>query len=249
MILPPLLANMTAFTAAYAQSDFFGRVILLSLIGISLISWVFLIQKVYLARKVKALSIAFEETFEKNRDQLFQLDTRELSEGRSSLIPHPFAKIFEELKGKATDIINKNVFFAKERGSPTSAYLSPSDLEVLEAHLLTVISSQKKLLEKNLFILSTIVTLGPFLGLLGTVWGILVTFAELHLGGSVGSNAAVLGGISTALATTVLGLIIAIPALISYNYLKSALGAYASDMEDFCYRLLSSVELQYRRVE
>ena len=57
---------------------------------------------------------------------------------------------------------------------------------------------------------------------------------------------AVLGGISTALVTTVLGLIIAIPALVSYNYLKSTIGNYASDMEDFLYSLLSAIELQYR---
>ncbi|MGE3535379.1 MAG: MotA/TolQ/ExbB proton channel family protein, partial [Parachlamydiales bacterium] len=128
-------------------------------------------------------------------------------------------------------------------------YLSPTDLEILETHVLTTVSAQKKGLEKNLYILSTIVTLAPFLGLLGTVWGILVTFSELHSGGSVGSNMAVLGGISTALATTVLGLIIAIPALVSYNYLKSALGNYSSDMEDFLYRLLSAIELQYRKVD
>lgn len=249
-ISPVMIAHMTAFTTAYAQSDFFGKLILLSLIGLSLVSWVFLLQRIYLTRKVKELSHVFEKKLKSHEDELFSFNAGELLKGGALLaIPHPFVTIFEELKTKATDILNKNVFFASKERSGVSAYLSAQDLEVLESHVLTVISSQKKQLEKNLFVLSTIVTLGPFLGLLGTVWGILVTFAEMNSGGSIGSNAAVLGGISTALATTVLGLVIAIPALVSYNYLKSTLSAYASEMEDFCYGLLSSLELQYRKVD
>jgi biopolymer transport protein TolQ len=104
-------------------------------------------------------------------------------------------------------------------------------------------------LEKDLFILSTSVTLAPFLGLLGTVWGILVTFSELQAGSSAGSNTAIIGGLSTALSTTVLGLVIAIPALIAYNYLKNNLRMFTSDMEDFLHNLISTLELQYRKVD
>jgi biopolymer transport protein TolQ len=111
------------------------------------------------------------------------------------------------------------------------------------------ISAQNKALEKNLFMLSTIVALAPFLGLLGTVWGILVMFSGLHDGGGIGSNTSILGGLSTALATTVLGLIIAIPALVAYNYLKNHLRNYATDMDDFLTNLISQIELQYRKVE
>ena len=87
------------------------------------------------------------------------------------------------------------------------------------------------------------------MGLLGTVWGILVTFAGLHDGAGMGSNSSVLGGISTALATTVLGLVIAIPALIAYNYLKTSVRTYSADMDDFSTQLLTNIELQYRKVE
>jgi len=102
-------------------------------------------------------------------------------------------------------------------------------------------------LEKNLFVLSTIVTLGPFLGLLGTVWGILLTFSELHSRGISSSNAAMLAGLSMALATTVIGLVVAIPAVIGYNYIKNAGREYLREMEDFSQVLLSTLELQYRK--
>ena len=125
--------------------------------------------------------------------------------------------------------------------------LSFADIGLMEGYLGNVISHHKKELEKNLFILSTTFALSPFLGLLGTMWGILLTFSELqHSMGS--TNEAVLAGLSLALTTTVLGLIGAIPALIAYNYLKSRIGDFEIEMEGFSHEILSAVELNYRQV-
>lgn len=245
------LASMGAFVTAYAQSDFLGKLIILGLISLSIICWVILIQKIYVTRQVEQISQAFGRAFLLNKEKLLHLELDELPKHKNSAIPHPYAEIFRDLKTKTVEILNKNLYFSTQQSGKEQGhvYLSPSDLEIVESHVLSTISAQIKRLEKNLFILSTIVTLAPFLGLLGTVWGILITFSELSGGGSAGSNMAVLGGLSTALATTVLGLIIAIPALISYNYLKNSLKNYASDMEEFLYSLLSSVELQYRKAD
>ncbi len=245
------LASLGALGSSYAQSDFFGKCIILSLLGLSALCWIVLIYKVWMTRNVRTVSSAFQSAFENQRDQLLQLDIDHLPRPQNSRIPHPYGQIFQELKGKTIEILNKNHYFISQNApnEHSKVYLSSTDLEILETHVLTTISTQKKFLEKNLFVLSTIYTLAPFLGLLGTVWGILVTFSELNAGGAVGSNTAILGGISTALVTTVLGLVIAIPALIAYNYLKSAVGNYTSDMEDFLYRLLSAIELQYRKVD
>jgi len=125
--------------------------------------------------------------------------------------------------------------------------LSSSDVDYIESHLMMTISLQKKRLEKNLFILSTIVGLAPLLGLLGTVWGILITFASLQ--GQSGTNQMVLGGISLALTTTVMGLLSAIPAMIAYNYLKNSVREFETEMESFANQLLSRVEMQYRKVD
>ncbi len=248
-MLTPLIAANVFFTA-YSQSDFFGKLIFLGLFSLSIICWVVLLHKVWITRNVKRVSDAFQAAIKQNDRPLFSLEVAELPRSHQPRIPHPFAEIFVSLKQKAVEVLNKNHFFASKnaKGTP-GVYLSSPDLELLESHVLTTISSQTKLLEKNIFILSTIVTLAPFLGLLGTVWGILVSFGELHTGVSAGSNSVILAGLSTALATTVLGLLIAIPALISHNYLKNTLKDLSSDMEDFLYLLLSSVELQYRKVE
>jgi biopolymer transport protein TolQ len=152
-------------------------------------------------------------------------------------VPHPFFEIYKALKQKTLQIISRNHLYV----------LSEADLGLIDSQVQAVLAAQYKLLEKNLFILSTVVTLGPFLGLLGTVWGILLTFMELNARTGVSNNAAMLVGLSMALATTVIGLVVAIPALIGYNYLKNAGREYRRDMEDFSQLLVSTLELQYRK--
>lgn len=247
MIFP--LASLSAFSTAFAQSDFFGKLILFALLALSALCWVILLYKIWLTRQVRTLSDHFAKACKESSQPILQWDTQQFPQSLHRQVPHPFSQIFLELKTKTLELLNKNHYFLYPQGSEAEIYLSPIDLEMLENHVLTTISSQRKSLEKNLFILSTIVTLAPFLGLLGTVWGILVTFAEFNAGGSLSSNTAILGGISTALVTTVLGLVIAIPALIAYNYLRAFLSNYTSEMEDFLYSLLSQIELQYRKVD
>ena len=207
-----------------------------------------LVYKIWMIRKIKNLSFAVQTIVEKNKDRMLSLEKEHLtsSENRPD-VPNPFSEIFLILKERTLEVLNKNIFFAKQAGKENPVYLSIEDIDLIESSALTAVSTQTKFLEKNLFILSTIVTLAPFLGLLGTVWGILITFGQLHQGGSASSNSLILGGLSTALATTVLGLVIAIPALVSYNYLKNNAKKTSSDMEDFLYKLLSTIELQYRK--
>lgn len=246
--MAPFFCANILFTA-FSQSDFFGKIVFLSLFALSAICWVVLVHKFWMTKRVKEVSLDFHKMVEKRKDQLLELDLVHLPKPRQSELPHPYAAIFSSLKQKTAEVLQKNHYFLSQKGQGQAPYLTTADLELIESHVLTVVSAEQKRLEKNLFVLATGVTLAPFLGLLGTVWGILLTFAELTQGSSMSSNQVILGGLSTALATTVLGLLIAIPALISYNYLKNSLRFYASDMEDFLYSLLSTVELQYRKMD
>jgi biopolymer transport protein TolQ len=246
------LGSISAFVSAYSQSDFFGKVIFLLLFALSVICWIVLLHKMWLAKKVLKVSRHFASILEKHKDRLLTLDLADLPKMDRRDLPHPYAALFSSLKQKTLEILGKNQFFAQQRGmgkGGAEVYLTREDLDLVESHGLTTLSSQAKHLEKNLFVLSTIVTLAPFVGLLGTVWGILVTFSGLQSGAAAGASSTVLSGISTALATTVLGLVIAIPALVGYNYLRNTVRESHSDMEDFLYFLLSTVELQYRKVE
>lgn len=238
------------FFSTYAQCDLFGKIIILLLVGMSLVCWSVLIHKIWLMHQVNKLSLAFHEALMKNKNSLLKCELSQLPSSSHNLVPHPYASIYHQLQQKTLEVLNKNQFFISQNNAAHSAiYLTNADLELLEANLSAVISIQNKTLEKNLFILSTIVTLAPFMGLLGTVWGILVTFSSYQTGSLIHSNSVMLGGISTALTTTVLGLIIAIPALISYNYLKNSIRHYALGMDKFLADLLSYIEIHYRKVE
>ena len=244
--------SSSIFFAAFATSDFFGKVIFLGLFAVSLITWFILIQKVLLFRNVRKESNKFQEMILSYKDQILTVPSESLFSYATSPEKNPFSHIYLSLKSKTAQILEKNDFFTssrKKEKEERSVFLSRADIELIDSEVGMIITKESKQLEKNLFILSTAVSLAPFLGILGTVWGVLVSLGDLRNGTSVHSNSVVLGGLSTALATTVLGLFIAIPALIAYNYLRTSLKGFYTEMEDFSHYLLSEVELQYRNVD
>lgn len=249
MHLNILLLSGNPFFESYTQSDTLGKLIFLALYLLSICSWSVLLHKIWLTHQAKKHALRFQEAFHLQKLNPLNLDTDNLNKKRNL---NPFLDLYKVFKKQCLDLLAKNRHFgmlqAKEGGA-TTAYLSLSDIDFVSSHLSMTVADQIKQLEKNLYILSTTVSLAPFLGLLGTVWGILTTFSELQTQGAGGTHQMVLGGLSMALATTVLGLIDAIPALVGYNYLKNNIRDFATDMEGFANEVLASVELQYRKVE
>lgn len=236
-----------AFLDAYSQSDFLGKLIFLGLLTLSVGSWILIVQKWWLTFQVRKYSGEFYKTFELQRMNPLGLETDPAKHRKKA---NPFFDLYFILKKYTLEVLNKNRRYGQQRGqSGEVSYLSPTDIDFLQSHLMANMASQTKYLEKNLFILSTIVSLAPFLGLLGTVWGILLTFSELQTNAAGSGQGMVLSGISLALATTVLGLMDAIPALIGYNYLKNTIRDFQIDMEGFSNELLASVEIYYRKVD
>ena len=163
-------------------------------------------------------------------------------------VANPFLSLYKVFKNQVIDLLKKN----KELSAfaPTKAvFLSSTDIEQLGSQVDMTIYLEKKKLEKYLFVLSTIFSLAPLLGLLGTVWGISATFNQLPNSGNALSNEAVLSGLAMALGTTVLGILVAVPALIFYHYLKHRIEDYTDKMDQFSSELLQSIEMQYRAVD
>lgn len=229
------------FIEAYTHSDFLGKCIFISLIALSVACWIILLYKWRIIHQAQKNSMRFQHCFYEQRGNPLSIDMP------SSMEPNSFLDLYVVLKKHVVDILHKNRRFGATAGEGAT-YLSSADLDVVESYLSTTVASETKNLEKNLFILSTIVSLAPFLGLLGTVWGILSTFSELQAQAG-GSQQMILGGLSLALATTVLGLLDAIPALIGYNFLKNSIRGFNTDMECFAIEMLTSVERQYRKVD
>ena len=114
----------------------------------------------------------------------------------------------------------------------------------IERALQLGVSEQLARLERHMNWLATAATVSPFIGLFGTVWGIIDAFSALGLAGSA-SLRAVAPGISEALITTALGLAAAIPAAVAYNYFTHLLREMGARMEDFSLEFLNLAEREY----
>lgn len=243
-----IMATSNPFIDAYVQTDWMGKLIFISLLVLSIVSWVLIAHKGWLTYLARKHSEQFYQAFDTQRTNPLGMEPEQAMRRNR---PNPFYDLYSVLKKYSLEILNKNHRFGQQNsaeGENGLSYMSPTDIDYVQSHLMISVANQTKLLEKNLFILSTIVSLAPFIGLLGTVWGILITFSDLQTQ-TGGAHNAILGGISLALATTVLGLIDAIPALIGYNYLKNTVRDFQTDMEGFSNELLASVEIYYRKVD
>jgi len=96
---------------------------------------------------------------------------------------------------------------------------SDKPAETFEERLHIALSSQKLVLEKNLNVLGTMAAVAPLIGLFGTVWGIMRAFSDMAQTGSAAPSV-VAAGVAEALVTTAAGLVVAVPALMLYNYLS-----------------------------
>ncbi len=244
MLINTILATSNPFFDAYSQSDLLGKMIFLGLYALSICTWVILIFKVWKTYQAKRYALRFQETFRMQRSHPLSLEYENVLSGNCN----PFLDLYKVLKKQAQDLITKNRHFCSPELNQTT-HLSLSDIDVIASHLSIQVLQQIRNLERHLYLLATSVSLAPFLGLLGTVWGILTTFSELQSQSANGTHQMVLSGLSMALATTVLGLIVAIPALIGYNYLKSSVRDFGTEMEGFSNEILAAVELQYRKVD
>jgi len=228
------------FFDAYTESDLLGKLIFIGLIILSIMSWSIIIYKVWMTRRVKRDSYAFKKSFQEQKQNPLDVQFSYLSNPEC---PNAFYILYDMLKTKTKEILDKNQKVASK------SYLSPDDVDLLESCSVSTISSLTKYLDKNTYLLSTVVTLAPFLGLLGTVYGILTTFSGMKTDATIGSHQMVLGGLSLALTTTVVGLVDAIPALIGYNYLKNEIHNFDSEMNRFATDVLTSLEMHFREVE
>ena len=124
--------------------------------------------------------------------------------------------------------------------------LSPQALDAIRASLDTGLVKETTLMNKLMVMLTIAISGGPFIGLLGTVMGVMITFAVIAATGDV-NVAAIAPGIAAALMATAAGMAVAIPALFGYNYLNSRIKAITSDMRVFNDELITKLAENYSR--
>ena len=218
-----------------AASGPVAKTVLLILLGFSFLSWAVMIERYRVYRKALLQSGEFLGALEQSKNLADIRDRCERFAG-SPLVPL-FKAGFREMTSPA--------LAPEERRFPASQPGSESRegrrLEKIQRVLDRAAIAENERLEAFLGVLATTGSVTPFVGLFGTVWGIMNAFQKIGIQGSA-SLGAVAPGISEALITTAAGLAAAIPAVIGYNYFLGRLRRINSAMDDFSMRFTAIAE-------
>jgi len=125
------------------------------------------------------------------------------------------------------------------------AALTRNEVELVKSHCEHILEEEELRIEHGMGVIATVVALAPMLGLLGTVWGVLDAFADMGAAGSA-TIATMAPAISSALVTTVVGLLIAIPGVCAFNRLSASVRGLSADMEGFADDLVGRVALEFQ---
>ncbi|WP_438268420.1 protein TolQ [Mariluticola halotolerans] len=200
--------------ALFFQADWVVKLVMLGLLGASVWSWAIIIDKSMLYNRARRAMNRFDKTFWSGQslEELYQTLSQRTVTGLDAV----FVAAMKEWK----------------RSHEQNAS-SPIGLQArLEKVLDVAIGRESDVLEKNLGFLATVASASPFVGLFGTVWGIMNAFQSIA-GSKSTSLAVVAPGIAEALFATALGLLAAIPATIAYNKLSSDSGKLTARLESF----------------
>jgi biopolymer transport protein TolQ len=195
--------------------------VLVLLLIASLYSWAVILGKASLFRRARSQSRRFLRAFRKASR------LQEISAVSDQFKPSPLVTVFDE------------VYDTYRR--QTNGFGPPKNIITLERTAQAAASESLTVLEQRLTWLATIGAVAPFVGLFGTVMGIVDAFHGLGTEGAA-TLRAVAPGVSEALITTAAGLLVAIPAVIAYNQLTASLREFASRLDDFSRELLNSLE-------
>ena len=203
----------------FLRADFVVKSVIIILLASSIYSWTLIFDKYKLFKKINASSQDFENKFWKAKS----------AESFNNSLPtksdDPIVNIF---KSAMVELIKTK--------SKSSTVQSARVERVLEIST----DNQIKNIEKNFTFLATVGATAPFIGLFGTVWGIMNSFQSIAISRNT-SLAIVAPGIAEALFATALGLLAAIPAVIAYNKFNSDSKKYISRIDNFCKRFLSII--------
>ena len=201
----------------FLRADIIVKSVIIILIAASIFSWAIIIEKHKLFKKINKSSEEFEDKFWKSKS------AENFYNSLPANIDDPMAKVFK----------NSMQSVMKTR--------SKSNLdERLGGALQSNIEKQMNIIEKNYTFLATVGSTAPFIGLFGTVWGIMNSFQSIAISRNT-SLAIVAPGIAEALFATALGLLAAIPAVIAYNKFNNDSIKYSQKLENFSKRFLTII--------
>jgi len=213
------LASNTDFSILklFIRADIIVKSVIVILIVCSIYSWAVIIEKIKLFKKINSSSEDFENKFWKSKS------AESFYNSLPSKTEDPMARVFMD---------SMHVMLKSRRSSNLDEKMS----RMLEIN----IEKQMEKIEKGYTFLATVGSTAPFIGLFGTVWGIMNSFQSIAISRNT-SLAIVAPGIAEALFATALGLLAAIPAVVAYNKFNNDAKKYTQKLENFSKRFLSII--------
>jgi biopolymer transport protein TolQ len=213
---------------AFQRSDYVGQAIVVFLFCGSIFAWTIMVDKAFALRRSKKNTLKFAKDFRGERS-LARLTA--LANG----LPGPVPAVFESGVAKLKEFQNPD---DRTRGGE----LGTVEIEAVRSALERSVADQILELEKKIGYLAIAVSVCPFFGLFGTVWGVMVAFCGMASKGRA-DIAAIAPGVSGALLTTVVGLLVAIPSLIGYNLLTNTIRQLTVYMDNFVEEFMARIKL------
>jgi len=208
-----------------------ARVILVVLALFSVFAWYMMVFKGLQMKRAKKLNRFFDSEFRAQKDVLGIFDRR------LEVFGCPYFAIYQE----GCVALDARL---KAGGGLRQTNLTLKGMEHVKRALESAVARESIKLESGLILLASAVSGGPFLGLLGTVWGVMDTFAMVGQQQSAALET-MAPGVSAALITTVAGLVVAIPSMFGYNLLVHRLRVQTVELDNFAQELVSKMEIEY----
>jgi len=228
LTLPAVFA-VTNVVQVFAGADHIGQIIT-GLLGVfSIIAWAIMWGKHRDLKELRRLNLLFEVRL---RNERSVLDQPEAARNQRDI---PYADLFAD----AVEAYWRAAAIGKERGSDDLR----ARLEHAENALQRALARQTLRYESSMVFLASIVSGAPFLGLLGTVWGVMTAFSDAAARGSA-DIITLAPGVAGALLTTIAGLLVAIPSVFGYNYLFACTKRLITELENFASSLADRIELE-----
>ncbi len=229
LFLSPLPVAVVNVWQVFLTTDLVGQSVIALLAVFSIFAWAVMIGKRSELKRMRELNFAFERRLAQERHIL------DLPENMRSRRDIPYA----DLLADALEAYWRAAAIGKEKGEDTVR----SRLEHAENAIQRALARQSLRYEASMIILASLVSGAPFMGLFGTVWGVMEAFVSVSVM-QTASIQTLAPGVSAALLTTISGLVVAIPSVFGYNFLLGNVKTMITELENFASSLADRLELE-----
>jgi biopolymer transport protein TolQ len=207
-----------------------AKLVLLILLFFSVMTWMIIVSRLYFIKSAVRGNRAFKKRFDR-LDRLAELDRMD-----KKILSNPLGRV----GSIGVSEFNRIIADVRRIGSRDSSFILQNQFSMAEERVESFCIGIVSTLDRGVFLLAIVSSISPFLGLLGTVWGIMNSFFEIGNQGSA-SLPVVAPGIAEALVATLGGLAVAIPALFFYNYFNHQAERIETDIDEFKALLLARI--------